>query len=163
MDFDDERLWEVLETVSMKKFVAKQDGQLDLEVKEKGENLSVGQRQLISIARALLSQTKILIMDEATSSIDQELDSVIQNVIRTKLANVTVLNIAHRLHTIASFDRVIVLNNGLLAEFDTPYELLHNPKYSLFADLVSSSGDMTHKIKTLATQKHQLSIKKFII
>ena len=102
-------------------------GGLDAAVAEGGSNLSAGQRQLLCMARALLRSARILILDEATSSIDTATDGVIQGTIATAFADCTVLTIAHRLHTIIQSDRVLVLDAGRVAEYDTPAALLRRP------------------------------------
>merc|ERR1712001_446524 len=94
------------------------------EITEGGENVSVGQRQLICLARALLKKTKILVLDEATAAVDLETDDLIQETIRTEFKDSTVLTIAHRLNTIMDYDRIMVLDKGQIAEFDTVKELL---------------------------------------
>merc|ERR1712088_756297 len=96
------------------------------EVAEGGENLSVGQRQLVCLARALLRKTKILILDEATAAVDLETDDLIQATIRKEFKECTVLTIAHRLNTILDYDRIMVLDKGIIAEFDSPNSLLEN-------------------------------------
>lgn len=102
------------------------------EIFESGQNLSVGQRQLICLARALLRNTNILILDEATAAIDLETDEIIQKIIRTEFKRCTVLTIAHRLNTILDYDRIIVLEKGQIIEFDTPGNLLHNQNSAFF-------------------------------
>merc|ERR1712125_74311 len=97
---------------------------LDSQVAEGGENFSQGQRQLLCIGRALLRKPKILVMDEATASIDNETDAAIQEMIRKNFRDATVLTIAHRLNTIMDSDRVLVLDEGRIAELDTPENLL---------------------------------------
>ncbi|XP_042081670.1 ATP-binding cassette sub-family C member 2-like [Haplochromis burtoni] len=99
---------------------------LQHKVAEGGENLSVGQRQLLCLARALLRKSRILILDEATAAVDLETDNLIQNTIRKEFSDCTVLTIAHRLHSIMDSSRVMVLDAGKIVEFDSPSNLLEN-------------------------------------
>lgn len=133
----DHDLWTALEDVQMKHWVLQLPGHLQYKLIESGSNLSVGERQLVCLARVLLQNNKIVILDEATANVDFKTDRLIQEVIRTKLNNVTVLTIAHRLDTIVDYDRVMVLDKGRVVEFDKPSVLL-NEKGSYFADLVKS-------------------------
>jgi ATP-binding cassette, subfamily C (CFTR/MRP), member 1 len=126
-EFSDAQLWDVLSSVDMKDHVLSLPGKLQEEVAEGGDNFSTGQRQLICIARALLRRPKILILDEATASIDNETDSMIQRMVRQNFKDSTVLTIAHRLHTIIDSDRILVLDSGNVAEMDSPDNLLANP------------------------------------
>lgn len=112
---------------------------LNHEVSEGGENLSVGQRQLICLSRALLRKTKVLVLDEATAAVDLETDDLIQRTIRTEFRDCTVLTIAHRLNTIMDSDRVIVLDKGYIVEFDSPSNLLQN-KQSIFYGMAKDAG-----------------------
>jgi ATP-binding cassette subfamily C (CFTR/MRP) protein 1 len=107
-------------------------------VTEGGENLSVGQRQLICLSRALLRKTKVLVLDEATAAVDLETDDLIQRTIRTEFKDCTVLTIAHRLNTIMDSDRVIVLDQGKIVEFDSPSNLLK--QQSIFYNMCKDAG-----------------------
>jgi ABC-type multidrug transport system fused ATPase/permease subunit len=120
----DEELWDVLTKVKMGEVIALLPGGLDELVAEGGENFSQGQRQLLCIARALLRKPKVLVMDEATASIDNATDAAIQEMIRENFKDATVLTIAHRLNTITDSDRILVLDDGRIAEYDTPQALM---------------------------------------
>merc|ERR1712176_226437 len=120
----DEELWNVLKKVEMGEAIAQLPKGLDDVVAEGGENFSQGQRQLLCIARSLLRKPKILVMDEATASIDNSTDATIQQMIRENFSDATVLTIAHRLNTILDSDRVLVLGDGRVVEFDTPKNLM---------------------------------------
>ena len=137
--YSDNDLWNALELAHLKEFIKNTDKQLDFECTEGGENLSVGQRQLICLSRALLRKTKILILDEATASIDHNTDELIQNTIRSQFSDCTVLTIAHRLNTIMDSSRIIVLDKGEVVEFDNPRVLLTNKK-SLFYSMAEQAG-----------------------
>jgi len=108
-------------------------------VTEGGENLSVGQRQLVCLARALLRKTKVLVLDEATAAVDLETDDLVQATIRSEFVDCTVITIAHRLNTILDSNRVMVLDAGKIAEFDTPDSLLKNSK-SIFYGMAKNAG-----------------------
>ena len=135
--YSDNDLWTALEDVQMKQWVHLLPGQLQYKLIESGNNLSVGERQLVCLARVLLQNNKIVILDEATANVDFKTDRLIQEVIRTKLKDVTVLTIAHRVDTIIDYDRVMILEQGRVVEFDKPSVLLSN-RGSYFADLVRS-------------------------
>ncbi|KAK9456107.1 P-loop containing nucleoside triphosphate hydrolase protein [Dipodascopsis uninucleata] len=136
---DDTELWDVLELSHLRNHVNNMEGGLDARVAEAGSNLSVGQRQLMSLARALLTPSKILVLDEATAAVDVETDKVIQETIRTEFKDRTILTIAHRLNTIIDSDKIIVLSAGKVAEFDSPRKLLDNDK-SMFYSLCKEGG-----------------------
>ena len=99
---------------------------------------SVGEQQLLSLSRVLLRQNDILILDEATSSVDNETDEFIQSQIKDKFSTATVLTIAHRLTTIADYDKVAVIDKGRIIEFDHPYKLIQNK--GVFREMVDNSG-----------------------
>ncbi|XP_070326118.1 ATP-binding cassette sub-family C member 2 isoform X1 [Odocoileus virginianus] len=126
-NYSDEEIWKALELSHLKSFVAGLQAGLSYEVTEGGDNLSIGQRQLLCLARALLRKSKILIMDEATAAVDLETDQLIQMTIQTEFSHCTTITIAHRLHTIMDSDKVMVLDNGKIIEYDSPEELLKNP------------------------------------
>jgi len=114
---------------------------LDSEIAAGGNNLSVGQRQIIALARAIVRGSKLLILDEATSAIDYKTDAVIQSSLRTELSSdTTLLTVAHRLQTIMDADKIMVLDAGRIVEFDSPKVLLKN-KDGLLRALVEESGD----------------------
>jgi ABC-type multidrug transport system fused ATPase/permease subunit len=123
----DTELWQALESVQLKTHLLSLPDKLEHIVSEGGENFSQGQRQLLCIARVLLRKPRVVVMDEATSSIDNDTDASIQEMITTCFAQCTVLTIAHRLHTIINSDRVMVLQEGRIVEFDKPDMLLQIP------------------------------------
>ena len=129
-DKADEDIWAALEHSHLKNHIQDncKEG-LDAEVVEGGANFSVGQRQLICLARAILRKTKVLILDEATAAVDLETDSLIQKTIRKEFADCTVITIAHRLNTIMDSDRIAVLSEGTLLEMDTPQRKITETKY----------------------------------
>ena len=130
-------LWTALEEVQLKAMVEKLPGQLEYRVNETGSNFSVGERQLVCLARALVQKSKIIIMDEATANVDFKTDNLIQEVIRHKCKDSTVLTIAHRLNTIMDYDKVLILDGGRMVEFDKPEILIQNG--GIFAELVKNS------------------------
>ncbi|KAF9915542.1 hypothetical protein BX616_005921 [Lobosporangium transversale] len=113
---------------------------LDSPVSDGGHNFSQGQRQLLCMARALLRQSRVIIMDEATASVDFATDEKIQTTIRNELGDSTLITVAHRLRTIMDYDRVLVLEQGHVVEFDSPINLITNPS-SRFRDMVEKSGE----------------------
>jgi ABC-type multidrug transport system fused ATPase/permease subunit len=146
----DEELWEALAKCQMKEVVKGLKGKLNFYVAERGENFSVGQRQLLCIARALIRKPKVLMLDEATASIDQESDTFIQKTIREAFGDITVITIAHRINTIIDSDKVLVMEEGKIAEYDSPKNLL-NQKDSMFSKLINNMGEeAANHMRTLA-------------
>ncbi|XP_047332548.1 ABC transporter C family member 12-like [Impatiens glandulifera] len=139
-EHNDIDLWEALERAHLKDVIRNNVLGLDTEVLEGGENFSVGQRQLLSLARALLRRSKILVLDEATAAVDVGTDSLIQSTIREEFRSCTMLIIAHRLNTIMDSDLILVLEAGQVLEYDTPANLLLN-EGSGFSKMVQSTGD----------------------
>ena len=121
--YTDEKVWEALKLAHLETFVSSLTEGLQYTISEGGENLSVGQRQLVCLARALLRKTKILVLDEATAAVDLETDELIQATIRKEFSDCTILTIAHRLSTIMDYDMILVLQNGKQVEFDSPDKL----------------------------------------
>jgi ATP-binding cassette subfamily C (CFTR/MRP) protein 1 len=140
----DQELWDALIKVQLGQAVASLEKGLDEEVSEGGENFSQGQRQLLCIARSLLRNPSVLVMDEATASIDNETDALIQTMIRENFKDATILTIAHRLNTIMDSDRVLVLDDGRVAEFDSPEALLQK-KDSIFKSMVEETRESNDK------------------
>uniref|UniRef100_A0A8C7EUI1 Multidrug resistance-associated protein 1 n=1 Tax=Neovison vison TaxID=452646 RepID=A0A8C7EUI1_NEOVI len=136
--YSDEEVWTSLELAHLKDFVSALPDKLNYECAEGGENLSVGQRQLVCLARALLRKTKILVLDEATAAVDLETDNLIQSTIRTQFEDCTVLTIAHRLNTIMDYTRVIVLDKGEIRECGHPSDLLQ--QRGLFYSMAKDAG-----------------------
>ncbi|GAB4840687.1 Canalicular multispecific organic anion transporter 1, variant 2 [Ancistrocladus abbreviatus] len=138
-EHNDADLWEALNRAHLKGVIQKNSFGLDAEVSEEGENFSVGQRQLLSLARALLRRSKIIVLDEATAAVDVGTDALIQKTIREEFRSCTMLIIAHRLNTIIDCDRILVLSAGQVKEYDTPENLLLC-KDSAFSNMVDSTG-----------------------
>lgn len=132
--FTDVELWNMLEKVQMKSTVESREGQLYCYVTENGANFSVGERQLICFARALLLNKNVIVMDEATSSMDVGTDDLIQKIIRREMTHCTIITIAHRLNTVIDYDRIMVLDDGKVVEMGSPTVLLSN-KLSYFYKL----------------------------
>lgn len=148
--FDDEKIWKALKQVQLKGVVESLEGGLDSFVSEGGSNFSVGQKQLFCLARALLKNNKVLMLDEATANVDLETDAIIQEVIREQFAHCTVLTIAHRLDTVMDSDKIMVLRAGELCEFGEAHELLDNPN-SYLLRLVEHTGPVAAtKLKNMA-------------
>uniref|UniRef100_A0A8C7JKT3 Multidrug resistance-associated protein 4 n=1 Tax=Oncorhynchus kisutch TaxID=8019 RepID=A0A8C7JKT3_ONCKI len=135
----DEDLWNALQEVQLKSVVEELPNKMETVLAESGSNFSVGQRQLVCLARAVLRKNRILIIDEATANVDPRTDELIQKTIRDKFRECTVLTIAHRLNTIIDSDRILVLGAGMIQEFDEPYVLLQNQESALYR-IVQQTG-----------------------
>ncbi|KAH9652214.1 ABC transporter C family member 3 [Citrus sinensis] len=135
-EYTDEQIWEALDKCQLGDEVRKKEGKLDSKVTENGENWSMGQRQLVCLGRVLLKRRKILMLDEATASVDTATDNLIQQSLRQHFSDCTVITIAHRITSVIDSDMVLLLSHGLIEEYDSPRKLLEN-KSSSFSQLVA--------------------------
>jgi len=143
---------ELVKALQLIKFPGiKQGGQiLDGTVNEGGSNFSAGEKQLLCLARAMLANPRLLVLDEATSSVDSTTDEFVQQMLRSQFPNTTLLTIAHRLNTIIDYDVVLVMDKGKLSEFGSPKELLSNPN-GIFSALVDATGlETATQLRSLA-------------
>jgi ABC-type multidrug transport system fused ATPase/permease subunit len=138
-EFTDADIWSALEKVDMKAQVASLEGQLAYELSENGDNFSVGERQMLCMARALLTRSRIVVMDEATASIDHATEKKLQRMINRDFRDATVLTIAHRLGTVLDSDRIMVLSDGRVVEFDSPRSLVKDRR-GVFYELAKEGG-----------------------
>ncbi|XP_061393041.1 probable multidrug resistance-associated protein lethal(2)03659 [Musca vetustissima] len=152
-EYSDAKLWEALEEVQLKKVVSELESGLETKIAEGGSNFSVGQRQLVCLARAILRENRILVMDEATANVDAQTDTLIQTTIRHKFKHCTVLTIAHRLHTVMDSDKVLVMDAGRVIEFGSPFELLTESDKKVFLDMVEQTGKSTSECLLQIAQK----------
>jgi ATP-binding cassette, subfamily C (CFTR/MRP), member 4 len=143
-EYRDLDLWDALEFVSLKPVVREMKGLLDARIEQSGSNLSVGQKQLFCLARAILKKSKILIIDEATANVDYKTDAIIQKTIREQFKDCTVLTIAHRLATIADSDRILCLDKGIIKNFAEPLTLLQD-ETSIFFELTKKLSKQEKK------------------
>ena len=135
----DEEIWNALKQCRLYKKINSMENGIMSMVKLGGENFSAGEKQLVCIARAILRKPRILLLDEATSKLDEESDKAVQMVFRTSFKNCTTLTIAHRINTIMDSDKILLLNNGQIDEYDEPKKLLEN-KESSFYQLAKEDG-----------------------
>ncbi|XP_054162747.1 ATP-binding cassette sub-family C member 3-like [Oppia nitens] len=140
--YTDSQLWRAIESAHLKSFVESLDNGLNYQIAEGGENLSVGQKQLVCLARALLRRSKVLVLDEATAAVDMETDDLIQETIKKEFSLSTIVTIAHRLNTIIDYDRILVMDKGMVAEFDSPNNLLAKPD-SIFFSMAKEANLVT--------------------
>ena len=135
----DNELWNVLKEVKLNRLIEDLEGQLDFKLLERGENLSVGERQLICLARTLLQQSKIVILDEPTAHVDPNTERTIWATVKEKLKNSTIITITHRLNTVKDCDLILVLREGQVAEMDT-FNALMRQQGGIFQSLAASQG-----------------------
>ncbi|RCV24892.1 hypothetical protein SETIT_5G122800v2 [Setaria italica] len=135
-EYTDNQIWEALDCCQLGDEVRKKELKLDSPVVENGENWSVGQRQLVCLGRVILKRSKILVLDEATASVDTATDNLIQKTLRQQFSEATVITIAHRITSVLDSDMVLLLDNGVAVERGTPGRLLED-KSSLFSKLVA--------------------------
>ncbi|KAG1714738.1 Multidrug resistance-associated protein 4 [Nymphon striatum] len=154
--YGDERLWSALERVELKSVIGQYPEKLDTKLTEGQFSLSFGQQQLICLARATLRENKIIVMDEATSNVDVITDKIIQNTIRTRFKDYTVITIAHRIHTIIDSDLIIFLENGEIAEINSPKNLVLN-KNSKFYNMILETGSAAPFLIKQAMNNHHKS------
>ncbi|XP_072393715.1 ATP-binding cassette sub-family C member 4-like isoform X6 [Diabrotica undecimpunctata] len=145
-EFTDEQIWKALDQVELKEL----SHSLDLMICEGGSNFSLGQRQLICLARAVLRNNNILVLDEATANVDHRTDSLIQTTIRNKFKDYTVITIAHRLNTIMDYDKVIVMSYGRMVEFGHPHQLLQVPDGHFHRMVLETGPVMSLQLKDVA-------------
>ncbi|KAI8802733.1 P-loop containing nucleoside triphosphate hydrolase protein [Cladochytrium replicatum] len=155
-EYTDSELWEALARAHLRQVVESMAGKLDAECLAGGANWSLGQRQLLCLARVLLRKPTILLLDEATSAMDATTDALIQETIRTCFASCTTVTVAHRLDTVIGLcDKIMILHDGQLIEYDDPVLLLENPT-SQFSQLVAAAGPKTEaRLKALAYDSHK--------
>lgn len=123
-EYSDDDVWSALEAVELKQVIGRNNDGLCATITNGGANLSLGQRQLLCLARAILRPNKIVILDEATANVDGETDKIVQRMIDEKFANSTVLTITHRIHTVMTYDKILVMDAGRVAEYDSPINLM---------------------------------------
>ncbi|XP_077987994.1 ATP-binding cassette sub-family C member 4-like isoform X1 [Glandiceps talaboti] len=154
-EHQDTDLWKVLEQVQLSSAIDELPGGLETEIAESGTNLSVGQRQLVCLARAILRNNKILIIDEATANVDPRTDTLIQKTIRSQFQHCTVLTIAHRLNTVMDSERILVLDEGRVVEFDEPHLLLQNPDGHLYKFVQQMGERDANNLHSIAFDTYQ--------
>lgn len=149
----DESIYEALLQVSMYGVVKNLPRELDTVVAENGSNFSVGQRQLLCLARAILRKSKVLILDEPTASVDSSTDELLQRAVADSFHGATIIAVAHRLDTLIDYDKIVVLDNGALVEYGSPKELIERGNGGAFASMVNETGeDMAAMLRARALQ-----------
>jgi ABC-type multidrug transport system fused ATPase/permease subunit len=149
----DEEIWRALDAVHLGETIRRMPQKLNYQVIENGKNFSLGERQLFCIARAMISKTKILVLDEATAAIDLQTDKLIQETIKRNFTEQTVLTIAHRLNTVMESDKILVMDAGNVVEFGPPLALLKREN-GYFTSLLNQTGpDTCRKLRKIAEEK----------
>ncbi|XP_028159464.1 probable multidrug resistance-associated protein lethal(2)03659 isoform X1 [Ostrinia furnacalis] len=154
-EYPDQVLWRALEEVELKEAVMELPAGLSSRISEGGGNFSVGQRQLVCLARAIVRRNRLLVLDEATANVDPQTDALIQTTIRNKFADCTVLTIAHRLHTVMDSDKVLVMDAGQMVEFDHPHNLLQKEGGVLRAMVEQTGRSMADSLARVAQQAYE--------
>nr|ASS36021.1 ABCC4 [Samia ricini] len=154
-EYPDQVLWRALEEVELKEAVMELPAGLSSRMSEGGGNFSVGQRQLVCLARAIVRRNRLLVLDEATANVDPQTDALIQITIRNKFAECTVLTIAHRLHTVMDSDKVLVMDAGQMVEFDHPHVLLQKPDGVLKGMVEQTGRSMADTLTRVAQQSFE--------
>eukprot|EP00760_Papus_ankaliazontas_P034070 PhM_4_TR6941/c0_g1_i1/m.59297/K05665/ABCC1; ATP-binding cassette, subfamily C (CFTR/MRP), member 1 len=145
----DKAIWMALEQAHLRDSVEATDDKLNVAVMEGGSNFSVGQRQLVCLARALLRNARLLLMDEVTANVDVETDALIQRTVAEAFVDCTVITIAHRLETITTYDKVMVMSDGRIVEYDTPVALLGRSQ-GYFRSMVNDTGERARQLEEMA-------------
>ncbi|KAL4446581.1 hypothetical protein ABPG74_005519 [Tetrahymena malaccensis] len=161
-EYTEDQIWQSLKQTNLEETIKKLPSGLNTDMTNVQSIFSTGQKQLICLARAILKNSKVLVLDEATANVDMKTDEFIQQAIQSQFQGSTIFTIAHRLNTIANYDKVIVMNQGVVAEFDEPYKLLVKQigdqditSKSIFAQMVQNTGyENSHTILKLAQQKY---------
>ncbi|XP_014216231.1 probable multidrug resistance-associated protein lethal(2)03659 [Copidosoma floridanum] len=149
-EYSDDELWQALDDVGMRRGLDQATTGLETRVAEGGSNFSVGQRQLLCLARAVLRRTRILVLDEATANVDPFTDDLIHKTVKKKFDSCTILTIAHRLHTVIDSDRLIVMDSGVIVEFDHPFILLTQQKGLLYDIVFKSNSGAAQRLLSIA-------------
>ncbi|XP_026324288.1 probable multidrug resistance-associated protein lethal(2)03659 [Hyposmocoma kahamanoa] len=154
-EYPDQVLWRALEEVELKDAVAELPAGLSSRMSEGGSNFSVGQRQLVCLARAIIRRNRLLVLDEATANVDPHTDTLIQKAIRNKFVDCTVLTIAHRLHTVMDSDKVLVMDAGRMVELDHPHILLQKSDGVLRSMVDQTGRQMAETLHNIARQAYE--------
>ncbi|CAK58832.1 unnamed protein product (macronuclear) [Paramecium tetraurelia] len=151
--YKDEQLWQALEQTDLLSHVKGLSKGILTDMSDANSVFSVGQKQLICLARIILEKRKIIVLDEATANVDMKTDEFIQETLKNKFSDCTLITIAHRLNTIADYDKVMVVSEGQVIEFDTPFNLLANSVNSIFVD---KATEFSKLVKNTGEQNTQL-------